>query len=157
MYIVYILTLIILLLILIILFLEERRFEKNLTHGLVRKYWILAEKRRFVRFKKDLNIRYQPVKKAQDFKDSKASNISKSGLCLITHEKLKRKDLLNLEIELQDIAKVLKVTCQVVCVKELHDKDNNQRLFNTGVRFYKITPDAEALLLTYLYTLKDKR
>lgn len=155
MHFVYTLTLIVLLAILLLLSVEERRFRKNITHGLASKFWILRERRRFVRFGEEIKIRYSLLRPSPAFRDSKTSNISRKGLCLVAYEKLKEKTVMDLEIEVPGFSNTLHVRGQVMWIRELHSLDEQgRRLFYVGVRFLKISPEYEAILLTHLNTLK---
>jgi len=152
----YSVTIVVLVLILILLWNEERRFRRSITHGLASKFWILRERRRFVRFKEEMKIRYNLLQdKSSKFIPSKTSNVSRKGLCLLTYEKLKVKDCLNLEIELPDFSKPITLTGHVLWIKDLQSHDaQDRRLFYVGIRFSKIKPEFEAMLLTHLNTLK---
>lgn len=156
MYLMHSVTIIVLVLILILLWKEERRFRRSITHGLANKFWILRERRRFVRFKEGMKIRYSLLQhKSSKSVSSKTSDVSRKGLCLLTYEKLKVKDQLNLEIELSDFSKPITLTGQVLWVKDLQSHDaQGRRLFYVGIRFSKIKPEFEAMLLTHLNTLK---
>jgi hypothetical protein len=135
---------------------EEKRFRSLITHGLASKFWVLRERRKYIRFDDELKIRYNPVRNSHNFHYSKTSNVSKKGLCLLTYEKLKEKDFIDLEIEIPGFLKPIKVVGEVMWIKDLHNKDTEgRRLFYTGLRFYKIRPEAEAVLLTHLNTLKQ--
>ena len=151
----YMLALILLLIILFLLWNEELRLRKNITHGLASKYWILRERRRFVRFKQELKIRYNLKQKPYDLQPSKSVNVSRKGLCLITYEKLKEKTFLELELELPDFSRPVKLIGQVAWTKDMQEQDEKgRRLFSVGIRFLKINPSSEAVLLTHLNTLK---
>ena len=156
MYFIYIVSLILLLVILLLLRNEERAYQRNITHGITNKYWILREKRRFIRFDERIKIRYILVtNKNSDSRYSRSINISKTGLCLLTYEKLNEKDLLNIEIELHDFSNPVKVAGKVVWIKDLQTPDKEgRRLFYVGLQFIKISPTAEAMLLTHLNSLK---
>ena len=58
------------------------------------KYWMLREKRKFVRFHEDMKVRYSRVYSDPNFDNIKMKNISRKGLCISTYEKLKVKDVL---------------------------------------------------------------
>lgn len=155
MYLIYALTLIVLLLILLLLFAEERRFRKNVTHGLANKFWMLRERRRFVRFGEQMRIRYSLLHNAPAFRETRTSNVSKRGLCLITYEKLKKRTAMELEIDVPGFSRSLLVTGEVMWAKELQRHDEQgRRLFYAGIRFFKLSPENEAILLTHLNTLK---
>lgn len=155
---IYTLTLIILGLILMLLWKEERRFRKSITHGLANKYWILRERRRYVRFKEEIKIRYNILNKSPDLRNVKTSDLSERGLCLLTYEKLKEKSYLNLEMELPHFSKPVRLVGQVVWLKELHARDaQGRRLFHVGISFLEINPEAEALLLTHLSNLRPQQ
>lgn len=155
MYLFYITLLIFLLIILVLLRNEERRLKYSATHGLASKFWVLRERRRYVRFDENLKIRYNVLSKTPRFKESKTTNLSRKGVCLVTYEKLKQKKLLDLEIDIPGFSKPVKFIGQLMWIKDLqsHD-DRGRRLFYVGVRFMKIAPEAEAILLTHLNNLK---
>ena len=155
MYLIYTVTLLVLIIILVLLWKEERRLGRNITYGLANKFWILRERRRFVRFQKEMKIRYNLLHKPSDATESKTADISRKGLCLLTYEKLRLKDWLSLEVELPDFSRPVKLTGQVVWIKDLQSHDEQgRRLFYVGIKFSKIKPEFEAMLLAHLNTLK---
>jgi hypothetical protein len=93
MYFIYTLALVLLLVILILLLAEENRFRKTITHGLARKFWLLKEKRRFLRFGEEIKIRYNLRMSAAPPSDSKTVNISRTGLCIVVYEKVDKKQI----------------------------------------------------------------
>ncbi|MFH1854224.1 MAG: PilZ domain-containing protein [Candidatus Omnitrophota bacterium] len=155
MYLIYALALILLLAILLLLLAEERRLQKNITHGLASKFWVLREKRRFIRFNEELKIRYSLAHRPPVFHDSKTSNVSRKGLCVITYEKLKKNMDMVLEIDMQSFSRPIQLMARVMWAKELPSSDDKgRRLFYTGVKFSRISPEYEAMLLTHLNSLK---
>lgn len=155
MYLIYTAILLVLVLILFITWKEEVMARKGITHGTLNKYWILRERRKFVRFHEDMKIRYARLGSEPKTNDSKMSNISRAGLCISTYEKLKEKDALNLEIEVPGFSKPVKLTGSVMWVKELQAGDgHSRRVFYTGIKFCKINPESEAVLITHLNTLR---
>ncbi|MFC1621398.1 PilZ domain-containing protein [Candidatus Omnitrophota bacterium] len=154
MYLVYALALIILLFILLMLLREEKRLKNAITLGLARKYWILREKRKFVRFDEEIKIRYNLLQNSSNNRNSKTVNVSQKGLCLVTYEKLKEKSYIDLEVVIPGFSKPAKLIGQVAWTKDLQNQDTQgRRLFYAGVKFIKINPAAEAMLLTHLNTL----
>ena len=155
MYLIYAAILLVLVLILLLAWKEEVMARKGVTHGTLNKYWVLRERRKFVRFHEDMKIRYNRLGSDPKTDNPKMSNISRAGLCISTYEKLKEKDALDLEIEIPGFSKPVKLTGFVMWVKELKTGDEHgRRIFYTGVKFYKITPESEAVLITHLNTLK---
>lgn len=155
MYLIYTVILLVLLLVLVITLAEEIRTRRGITHGIANKYWVLREKRRFVRFQEDMKIRYNLIDSVHSRDKIKMRNISRKGLCISTYEKLKTKDSLEIEIEVPGFSKPIKLIGQVMWVKELRSPDEQgRRMFYTGMRFGKINPEAEAILITHLNTLK---
>lgn len=155
MYLIYTVILLILILVLLITLAEEIRTRRGITHGIANKYWVLREKRRFVRFQEDMKIRYSRIDSAHSQDSAKMRNVSRKGLCISTYEKLKEKDNLEIEIEVPGFSKPVKLMGQVMWVKELRSPDEHgRRMFYTGMRFGKIDPEAEAILITHLNTLK---
>jgi len=155
---IYSITLIILLVLIpsyILLRKEEKRIRNALIYGMASKFWILRERRRFIRFHEEIKIRYNFLGKTYDPHYSKTTNISSRGICVLTYERLKDKGYMDLELEVPDIPKPIKVIGQVVWIKDLQSQDKEgRRLFYAGIRFSKINPKSEALLLTHLGTLK---
>ena len=126
-----------------------------MIHGRASKFWILRERRRFVRFSDEINIRYNFLGKSYDPHYSKTTNISSRGICILTYERLRDNGYLDLEMEVPNMTRPIKIIGQVVWTKDLHRQDREgRRLFYAGVRFSKINPKYEALLLTHLSTLK---
>lgn len=155
MYLIYTLALVLLLAILLLLFAEEKRFRKNISYGLASKFWILRERRRFVRFDEEIKIRYNLQKGPSPLLNSKTSNLSRKGLCLVAYEKLKKKTGIDLEIDVPGFSRPVRAAGQVMWVKELSSSDEQgRRLFYVGIKFFKLNPEHEAMLLTHLNTLK---
>ena len=155
MYLVCAVILLILILILALILREGATVRKGITHGVANKYWILREKRNFVRFQENMKIRYNRIGFGLRQDNTKIQNISSNGLCISTYEKLKEKDNLEIEIEVPGFSKSVKLIGSVIWVKQLQSTDDHgRRLFHTGIRFGKIGPEAEAILITYLNTLK---
>nr|MBU1328743.1 PilZ domain-containing protein [Candidatus Omnitrophota bacterium] len=155
MYLAYTIILLVLISILVITLIEEIMARKGMTQGIANKYWVLREKRRFVRFQEDLKIRYDRIGSELNPGNTKMRNVSRKGLCISTYEKLKKKDNLKIEIEVPGFSKPVKLIGSVMWVRELRSTDDNgRRLFYTGIRFGKIDPAAEAMLITHLNTLK---
>lgn len=155
MYLICAITLITLMVVLIVILLEELRRRSTITHGFLNKYWVLREKRKFVRFNEDMKIRYNRSGSETKEPDPNMQNISRSGLCISTYEKLREKDALELEIEVPGFARPVKLKGCVVWVKELRSTDDHgRRIFYTGIKFGKINRDSEAMLITHLNTLK---
>ncbi len=155
MYLFYSTLLIFLCIILILLKNEEKRLKKSTTHGLARKFWELRERRMYVRFDENLKIGYNLLPKAPRFQESKTINLSKKGLCLLTYEKLNEKKHLDLEVEVPGFSKPVKFIGQVMWIKDMQSQDERgRRLFYVGIKFIKIAPESEAILLTHLNKLK---
>jgi len=152
---IYIIILLVLVLILCATLREEVLARKGITHGMANKYCALREKRRFVRFEEDLKIRYSLIDSKSNHKCTRTKDISKKGLCISTYEKLKKNDLLEVEIEVPSFSKPVKLTASVMWVKEMYSSDKDgKRMFYTGLRSAEIDPESEAVLLAHLGTLK---
>jgi predicted DNA-binding WGR domain protein len=155
MYLIYTIILLVLLLILAFTLIEEVKSRRGITHGTANKYWMLREKRGFVRFQENLKIRYNRIGSEINQGDIKMRNISRKGLCISTYEKLKEKDNLEVEIEVPGFSKSVKLLGSVMWIKELRSPDDQgRRIFYTGIKFGKINPESEAMLITHLNTLK---
>lgn len=147
--------LLILILILVLILREGARARKGITHGVANKYWILREKRNFVRFQENMKIRYNRIGSGPRQDDTKIQNISSNGLCISTYEKLKEKDNLEIEIEVPDFSKPVKLIGTVMWVKELQSSDEQgRRIFYTGIRIGKIRSESKIILMAHLNTMK---
>lgn len=153
-YFIYLITLILLFLILILLWREEKKGRRGIIQGLANKYWILKERRRYIRFNEELKMRYNIINKPENTMVTKTSNISKKGLCFIAYERLDIRSYLDLEIDLPEFSKPVKTIGQVAWVKELQNQDKDgRRLFYTGIKIHKIQPESEARLLVHITKL----
>jgi len=134
---------------------EEKRVKDGLTYGLASKFWILKERRRFVRFDQDIKIKYNLLNKTHEPYYSKTSNISSRGVCIVTFERMKDKGYIDLEMDIPNTPKPIKLIGQVMWTKDLQTQDKDgRRLFFAGIRFTKIDPKSEALIISHLKTLK---
>ena len=155
MFLVCAIIMLILILILALILKEEVKARKGITHGVANKYWILREKRSFVRFQENMKIRYNHISSAPNQDTVRIKNISSSGLCISTYEKLKEKDNLEIEIEVPGFSKPVKLIGSVMWVKELSFSDDlGRRIFYTGIRFGKIRRESKDILIKHLDTLK---
>ena len=155
MYIACAVILLILISILALILREGLNARKGITHGVANKYWVLREKRNFVRFQEDMKIRYNRVGSMPSQSDIRMQNISSSGLCISTYEKLKEKDSLEIEIEVPDFSKPVKLIGTVMWVKELHSFDEKgRRIFYTGIKIGKIRSESKIILMAHLNTMK---
>lgn len=155
MYLLYAVVLLVLIFILFLTLKEEVITRRGVTQGIANKYWILREKRKFVRFDEDMKIRYNRVDSEPGAGNTKMVNLSRKGICISTYEKLKEKDTLRMEIEVPGFSKPVKLTGYVMWIKELRSRDDrDRRIFYTGIKFGKIDPGSEAVLITHLNTLK---
>lgn len=158
MYYFYLVSITILLTILVLLYKEEKKLKCSIIQGIVNKYWILKERRRFVRFRDELKIRYNLLKALpKNNHNGHTINISKSGLCITTYEKLNKKSILDIEVEMPDFPKPARLIGHVVWIKESFLGENKEkRVFQSGIKISKIDVDSEAMLLTHLNSLKNK-
>jgi len=155
MYLVCAVILLVLILIQVLILREGRRVRKGVTHGVANKYWILREKRNFVRFQDNMKIRYNRIGSEPSHEGTKMQNISGNGLCISTYEKLKEKDSLEIEIEVPDFSKPVKLIGTVMWVKELRSCDEQgRRIFYTGIKLGKIRSEAKIILMAHLNTMK---
>jgi len=154
-YLVCAVILLILILILALILREGATVRKGITHGVANKYWILREKRNFVRFQENMKIRYNRIGFGLRQDNTKIQNISSNGLCISTYEKLKEKDNLEIEIEVPGFSKPVKLIGAVMWVKELHSSDEQgRRIFYTGIRIRKIRSESRIILMAHLNTMK---
>jgi hypothetical protein len=154
-----ILSLIIIILILLsVAFLLWRKRTRNLAliSAKLDSYWnTLKERRKFKRFKRQLNVECSVLEKAGNIYHAFSQDISGEGICLQVPEIMPEKSLVGLEIEIPDKRPIV-VKGEVVWVSEMkRDFSASERIFKIGVRFLKIDIKDKDLLSEFLNRITE--
>ena len=103
----------------------------------------MEEKRKFVRLKRDVNIRWTKADEAQETAAQAQDitmDISEGGICLITYEELPIGKELNLEMELPT-GKTIFSKAKVSWVREFEIiGEKTEKGYEVGVQFVDISP-----------------
>jgi len=141
------------------LFLWRRRTCKvDQIEARVDKYWdSLKERRKFIRFKKCLNVVCNVPEKQGTIYHTFSKDISGEGICLQVQEILPEKTILDLKVELPG-SRPISIIGEVAWVNETpNEAMASERLFDTGIKFIKIYPkDKESLGGFLELTIKDQ-
>ena len=120
-------------------------------------YWDGRERRRRVRFKKTLDVKYA-VEKRPHLKGCRAVDISDAGIQIMLDEKLAEGALIDLKIELPEPKRTVEVEGRVIWSREADENAaSDKRMFRAGIKFYAIKePQAAPHFADYLGSLYDE-
>lgn len=114
------------------------------------------ERRIFPRFTLQVDVTFRLLTEGTSHRGS-SQNISRGGVCLISHYPLKDQDVLQLEIGLPGGLKPIQVSGRVVWVKEFVIGDEAQgKRFDVGVEFMEVNDTTLGIISNYLFTLKQE-
>lgn len=143
---------------------HERKFRKeHLSRATVQEYWNGKERRRYVRFKKTLEVTYTLRKNSQVRSAGKVVDVSEGGMKLLLDEKLTNDTLLDLHLNLPDSRGPIRVTGKIVWLEECAQQDKThhpnsdasscKRFFYAGLQFLPIIEPAGRDLIRYIRSL----
>lgn len=117
----------------------------------VESYWgNLRERRKFIRFKKRLNVVCGVPEKKGSIYHTFSKDISGEGICLQVEEILPEKTFLELKVYIPN-NKAISVKGEVAWVSESRkESPDSGRLFDTGVKFVKIDAKDKEILGGFL-------
>ncbi len=111
-----------------------------------------AERRRFIRFDLDTNIKFgffEDIGIDANMK-GKAKNLSAEGVCIVTEKEIPRGKNIELDISLPGRKRPIRVHGKVVWAHKIKGVDKNMvDRFETGIKLYTIEKDDENTLLKY--------
>ncbi len=100
----------------------------------------MEEKRKFVRLKRNVNIKWAKAKESVSPAEDITMDVSEGGVCFIAYEKLPIGEELNLEIELSN-AKAITSKAKVSWVREFEIIGaKREKGYEVGVQFIDISP-----------------
>ncbi|MDD5421913.1 MAG: PilZ domain-containing protein [Candidatus Omnitrophota bacterium] len=110
--------------------------KNRLPHAVVKEYWDGDERRKHVRFKKNLEVVYTIIKEPGSNANGTTVDISEGGIKLQLDKKLFKETKLNIRIIMPHQQDAPVVEGIVVWSEESPEKDpTGKRLFHAGIRF----------------------
>jgi hypothetical protein len=139
-----------------VIFLLWRQRVRNFSHvkATLGGYWADSdEKRRFRRFKRELNVDCDiPGQPGYSYKTF-TKNVSGEGICLIVSEMIPQGVVIDLAISIPD-SRYIRITGEAVWVKEISQAENGtERIFNAGIKFLKISDQDRKVLNNFLHEI----
>jgi len=139
-------------------FLLWRKRTRNLAliSAKLDSYWkTLKDRRKFRRFKKQLNVECSVLEKAGNVYHAFSQDISGEGICLQVPEIMPEKSQVNLEVEIPGKRPVA-VRGEVAWVSEAkRGSSDSERVFKVGIRFLKIGARDKDLLIEFLNQITE--
>jgi hypothetical protein len=146
----------------VLLRVEEIALKRaRMPRGKIEKYWDGSERRRHVRLRPLLEVRYR-IGKTPSAGGVVLKDISECGLRLLVDKKLERGTTLDVELQQPSPYRAIPIHGVVVWCNEAKDKGENpeKRLFHVGIRFLKVKGaaliDFENLIRSLEEGLKEK-
>ena len=118
---------------------ERASSARFVPHAKLEEYWNGSERRRCVRFQKDLEVNYL-VEKKPHLKNGRSIDISEGGLKLLLDEKPAVGTILDLKITLPGSKEMAEIEGEVALTEEAKRPPasgtlSDKRKFHVGVRF----------------------
>ena len=111
-----------------------------------------AERRRFIRFDLDTNIKFRffdDIDIGENIK-GKAKNLSAEGVCVVTEKEIPRDKNIELDISLPGKKRPVKVHGKVIWTHRIKSADKSiPAHYEAGLRLYTMDRDDENTLLKY--------
>lgn len=143
----------VLVLILILLWRDESRAKRaKIPIGKLTSVWEGAERRRHVRVDVDIPVRYILTKDSSPLTAVQTKNISMGGLCITIAEKLKRGDVISVEIDICAVSERITAKGEIMWVKEETENNDPQgiRRFDIGLEFKELSNRHRKQLFNFL-------
>ncbi len=110
------------------------------------------ERRRFIRFDLDTNVRYRffDGMSIDESMQAKAKNLSAEGVCIVTQKEIPRNKDIELDISLPGKKAPVRIHGKVLWTHKIKGVDKNMPdRFEAGIRLYTIDKADENTLLKY--------
>ena len=111
-----------------------------------------VERRRFIRFDLDTNIKFKFFEKmsAGESIKGKAKNLSAEGVCIVMEKEIPRDKNIELDISLPGKKRPVRVHGKVAWTHKIKGLDKNMPdRYEAGIKLYTIDKDRENTLLKY--------
>ncbi len=125
--------------------------------GRLRRFWLRKDRRRSPRFRTDALIRYRRLN-AEEVGSAQASDLSETGVGLISQNYVEAGSHLQLEFTIQGLPNPLQVVGTVAWIRPVRPRDgksSEEKLFFIGVQFLNADP-AIAVHLKALFGIAAK-
>lgn len=108
------------------------------------------DRRKFIRFDFDANIKFRFFDRIDESVKGKAKNLSAEGVCIVTEKEIPGDKDVELDISLPGKKKAVRVHGTVVWTHRIKNQDKKASArFETGIKLYTIDKDDENSLLKY--------
>lgn len=111
-----------------------------------------AERRRFIRFDLDTNIKFRffDGMNINESMKGKAKNLSAEGVCIVTEKEIPRNKNIELDISLPGKKRPVRIHGKVIWTHRIKGVDKNMSdRFEAGIKLYTVDKDDENTLLKY--------
>ena len=134
---------------------NERSSKKSrMPRAIVEEYWSGRERRRYIRFRKTLEVEYTVLKKPHLRDKTITLDVSEGGVKLLADEKFGTGTILELKITIPASRHTAEMEGEVVWSEEAPGKDGqDKRLFHSGIKFFSIREPGPARLMDYIRSL----
>lgn len=141
---------------LLMLWAHERITNKRIVpRAKIEEAWDGKERRRLVRFKKEIDVEYT-VEKKPHIKKGKSIDISMGGMGLFLDEKLVAGTIIDLKLDIPGTKKIFEVEGEIVWTKDAEEKDSSgKRFFRAGMKYIAIKEPCGRHLSAYLASLES--
>lgn len=151
-----ILFIVLLVMIFYMVFVNERISTRDrLPQATLEEYWGGKERRRYVRFKKTIEMTYTvSTKISAEAVNGKTLDISQGGIKLLLCEKLPVGTILCLKLYFPDSKKTAEARGEVVWSEDKDETDQSgKRFFHSGIRFSAIKDPSYSYLAEYIRSI----
>ena len=134
---------------------EGEAAKKAIPHAEIKEFWDGRERRRYVRFKKSLDVTYALDKRPLS-NNCKTVDISRGGMRLLLGEKLAKGTTLVLRVALPHSTKAAEVRGSVAWSSEAQELGaSDRRLFCSGIEFFDAKGRSIEEILSYIRSLGE--
>lgn len=132
--------------------------KDRMPRACVEEYWDGKERRKYTRFKKELEVNYVVRKKPYLANKVNTVDISEGGMKLRLDEKLADGMILDLKVNIPDTKSAAELEGKVVWSGDGEEKDSiGKRYFYAGIEFLAVKPPSGDQLFDYIRSLTSSR
>lgn len=133
---------------------EKITNKRIIPHARVEECWTNEERRRHVRFERDLEVEYY-IEKKPHLKTGNTVNVSRGGMKLLLDEKLPVGTIIDLKALIPVRNRTVEIEAKVVWTKEAQNNDpHGKRFFHSGIKFIAIKEPSDAHFSEYINSLE---
>lgn len=128
--------------------------RQRMPRAAVEELWDGKERRKYTRFKKNLEITYIVRKRPHLMNKASTVNISKGGMKLRLDEKLANDAIVDLKVTIPGTDVVAEIEAKVVWSGDGEEKDDSgKRYFHAGIEFIAAKPPTGDKLFDYIQSI----